>query len=1264
MTLQVEGRYACHKVTCALRNYFFIIIFAAFCAVNSVFAIDDDPLQSVKDHVYTVLSNVKAPQSTGYTKGDYLDTIDGIVNFFRDYQQTDGTIYDPYTGNEVQYATPYYALCGSVLYISNYRSDDAGAAIYDEDFLESVSLALDRATYELFTSTCAGSHSNFFTVPSMIAYLNLRDHVDSTRRTLWETRLTQMPSSQYGTHTLNWNLTASCGEYLRYINGFTSDTTYMETYIENNMSQLTLEGLYRDGGYPYAPMAYDGFARLNFQLLLLNGYAYTTFPGAEDMAEYMRRGAFTSLLMQSPWGESPIGGRSAQHQWNDTEMCFIYEVWADKANDEGDAVLAAAFKRAAHLSYSSLLRWVRPNGSVWIVKNCVAPALRFGYERYSYLSQYNMWTAGFLSLAYMHANDSIAEGPAPADIGGFAFAVPDVHRGFANCGGLYLEVDMDPEDTYNTAGLVRLHKAGVEPLVCPSASTSDVGALDGTPELGHGIAWYNGTDWSSLAEMSNTQITSFDFTTNSMSSSLVDFTVTYNFTDVDGASSVVENYSVDPNQVFVTATVNGPKTFTKLRYAGFLYDGQRDYTVGYGDGIAQTAYGDNLMTMEFTSHPSTPFDRTFTAVNSRNGYLEAIEAVVKDQTVSYVLRPEIDTTGAKFIAENSFIGIESVDIPSYDISAATAGSEESGNPKENSYDNDESTRWCDDDTLSNAWIMYDLGTVRAIGQINILYYNGYRTYPIQIQVSTDGSTWTEVFNGDSGGDESDYWNTRFEAVSGRYVKIAMTDRNSDGSYWFSIYEIKIYGQEQTDTTAPAMPTGLSIISGDSTIFLNWDDNTESDFGGYNIKRSLTSGGPYTTIASDIKLSNYMDNSVTIGNAYYYVISAVDTSGNEGSNSGQASGAAIDITPPLAPTGLTASASNGTVTLDWDDNSDTDLASYNVYRSAVSKGSYRLVASGVLVSNYDDSTVINGIEYFYVVVAVDSVGWESDFSGEVSATSIIREQLTIVASTAGSEESGNEHEYSYDTDASTRWCNNGWLSSPLSCAWIQYDFGEVLYISQIQMLLYKGTSRTYPLLIEVSTNGANWTEVFSGETQVSSGYWQMSIETVSARYIRFTLTSTNSDGGSWFSIYEAQIWGKTSIDAISPEQPENLTAIAKDGSIVLNWDANSESDLAGYNVKRSTVSDNGCSTIAVATAVTNQFSDSDVYSGVKYYYVVSAVDTSANESDNSDQVSAPLYSGDLTIDNRVDMDDLSELSLDWLSDYSMGNLLEIAADWLE
>jgi len=93
----------------------------------------------------------------------------------------------------------------------------------------------------------------------------------------------------------------------------------------------------------------------------------------------------------------------------------------------------------------------------------------------------------------------------------------------------------------------------------------------------------------------------------------------------------------------------------------------------------------------------------------------------------------------------------------------------------------------------------------------------------------------------------------------------------------------------------------------------------------------------------------------------------------------------DTTPPAAPTGLAAIAGDGSVSLDWADNGEPDLASYTVYRSTTSGSGYVSIATGVVLSTYADNTVANGTTYYYVVTAVDTSSNESGTSSEASAT---------------------------------------------------------------------------------------------------------------------------------------------------------------------------------------------------------------------------------------------------------------------------------------
>ena len=91
----------------------------------------------------------------------------------------------------------------------------------------------------------------------------------------------------------------------------------------------------------------------------------------------------------------------------------------------------------------------------------------------------------------------------------------------------------------------------------------------------------------------------------------------------------------------------------------------------------------------------------------------------------------------------------------------------------------------------------------------------------------------------------------------------------------------------------------------------------------------------------------------------------------------------------SPTGLTATAGDASVTLDWAANTDADLKGYNVFRGTadpVATTGTPLNGSSVLTaSTFTDTTAANDTTYRYVVVAVDNADQSSVASDSVTAT---------------------------------------------------------------------------------------------------------------------------------------------------------------------------------------------------------------------------------------------------------------------------------------
>ena len=86
--------------------------------------------------------------------------------------------------------------------------------------------------------------------------------------------------------------------------------------------------------------------------------------------------------------------------------------------------------------------------------------------------------------------------------------------------------------------------------------------------------------------------------------------------------------------------------------------------------------------------------------------------------------------------------------------------------------------------------------------------------------------------------------------------------------------------------------------------------------------------------------------------------------------------------PAAPSGVTATGGNGTVTLSW--TTSTGAASYTILRAMATGGPYSPVATGVSALTYTDSSVNNLVTYYYVVAPVNAGGQGAN-SAQASAT---------------------------------------------------------------------------------------------------------------------------------------------------------------------------------------------------------------------------------------------------------------------------------------
>jgi len=95
---------------------------------------------------------------------------------------------------------------------------------------------------------------------------------------------------------------------------------------------------------------------------------------------------------------------------------------------------------------------------------------------------------------------------------------------------------------------------------------------------------------------------------------------------------------------------------------------------------------------------------------------------------------------------------------------------------------------------------------------------------------------------------------------------------------------------------------------------------------------------------------------------------------------------------------------------------------------------------------------------------------------------------------------------------------------------------------------------------------------------------------------------------------------TPRDTFPPGPPMELSAVAGDSFITLIWESNQEKDLAGYKVWRKNQGETKYQLITPELVESNSYMDSQVKDNIHYEYVITACDTSGNESEESQPVS--------------------------------------------
>jgi hypothetical protein len=235
------------------------------------------------------------------------------------------------------------------------------------------------------------------------------------------------------------------------------------------------------------------------------------------------------------------------------------------------------------------------------------------------------------------------------------------------------------------------------------------------------------------------------------------------------------------------------------------------------------------------------------------------------------------------------------------------------------------------------------------------------------------------------------WLNWFDAqiIQDSYVLGCTLFENGDPTGWSSFELEPIAGwlgrYLANPITWPPPPTGVAATMSGTSVILAWT-NAPLNPSSYAVKRSLTSGGPYTLLARGITegmpVTTFTDANPVSSVTNYYVVTALNAVAESDNSAEVATGPGLWPTVPTVPSSLVAVAGLGNITLNW--SSPANATSFKIRRSTTSGTGYTVIASNVLSAPFLDTTYTVEVPYYYVVSAVNNMG-ESPISNQATAT---------------------------------------------------------------------------------------------------------------------------------------------------------------------------------------------------------------------------------------------------------------------------------------
>lgn len=284
----------------------------------------------------------------------------------------------------------------------------------------------------------------------------------------------------------------------------------------------------------------------------------------------------------------------------------------------------------------------------------------------------------------------------------------------------------------------------------------------------------------------------------------------------------------------------------------------------------------------------------------------------------------------------------------------------------------------------------------------LYYYTGYEyLLDLSLQLATAYTAIMPLVGGEnsSGSDSFAYWNYGFPAFyffetefSPYYHSIYDIIDNCDLEYCAEMVRLNsalmIYLAEM-----PGVVRELELLDmgNGSDLYVHWNYPGLPNLTHFNIGIG-TQPGVYDAVYTS-ETPEYTLTGLTEGQYYYIGVSAV-TDDNMESFILEVEGSPQNL--PRVPAEFAATPQFGSIRLTWRPNPETDLDSYELYRSETADAVGEVLSTTpILIPEYTDLTAQNGVYYYYSVRAKDHQGNYSEFSESLRSRVVSLDQGVLL-----------------------------------------------------------------------------------------------------------------------------------------------------------------------------------------------------------------------------------------------------------------------------